>query len=115
MWEGKRVDDGFFELFDYRVETANVYRSTSVHVQIHSFYHEKASRSIWEIVTVERHRNLLWRDNLHGNRLLVRCQVQVFYTRPVTSPSPLVVLVTIAIVAIACFVREYGAELAVRG
>lgn len=57
------------------------------------------------LLTIKSDGNFLWRHNLHGNRLLVRIQVELLYPRP-TSPlyPPIGLIVAIAIVTIARFV-----------
>lgn len=89
VWEGERVDDGFFELFDYGVEAADV---------------------------VERDGYLLWRNNFHGYCLLVRVEIQVLYPRPSAPPLVLVVAVIVsAAVFLSPLPGQYGVEFASRG
>ena len=65
--------------------------------------------------TIKRDRNLLWRNNLHGNRLLVCIQVEVLYPRPPVPRVCILVFAVILVVALPPFAGQYGVELACGG
>ena len=76
---------------------------------LESVYKEEGER------TVKGNGDFFGSDDLHGDGLLVGVQIQVFYTRAIAPSPPLVLLVAVAVVPIAGFVGENGAELAVCG
>lgn len=62
-------------------------------------------------LTIKANGDLLGRNNLHGNRLLVRIQIEILYPWSPAAPLGLFVAVVLAI-ALAAFARQYGVELA---
>lgn len=85
MWHCERVDDGFFQLLDDGVESADVVKSYG---------------------------NFFGGDNLHGNGLLVRIEIQFLYA---WASLPRVCLVFIAVVLAMThspFASQNGIELA---
>lgn len=84
MRHGQRVDDGFLELLDDRVETADVVKGD------------------WDF---------FGRDDLHGDGLLVAAQHQILHARPAVVLVLVVVAVVLAI-ALAPFAAQDGVEFA---
>lgn len=65
--------------------------------------------------TVKADRNLLGRNDLHGNRLLIRAQVQILYSRPPIPPLRVFLVAVILAIALPPLARQYGVEFAVCG
>ena len=84
---GQRIDDRFLQLLNDRVQPADV---------------------------VKRHWNLLRRNDLHSDRLLVAVQLQLLYAR---APPPRVLLVFAVVLTITLppLAAEYGIEFPSRG
>jgi hypothetical protein len=110
--QGKGVDDGFFEFFDDGVETTNVYpqlaqpRCNCVPLGIDGllcFQH-----------TLERDGDLLGRNDLHGDGLLIRVEIQLLYPGPSASRFGIVIAVVVSRRATPPLPRQYSAEFAGR-
>lgn len=100
---GEGVDDRLLELFDDGVEAANVCVS--------SVLPAVAGAVLGARRTLEADGNLLGRHHLHGNRLLVRVEVEVLYPRAAVARVCLVIAVVLA-VALAALAGQDGVELA---
>lgn len=113
MRERERVDDGFFELFDDIVQSTDIYTIISCNVSGVSFLtfyfigrgggtgeYMEVCMDRWIYNTFKAHRDILRRNNLHGNDLLVFTELEIFFAGSFRSMIIIVIIVPVIVLAI---------------